>query len=347
MKLENMIASKKPHSSKPYSASFLWVPAQIPSSPVEIIAEFSPIRSPRVSSVEIDDGIRKNYASRNTQNKINPSFGVCQRIHDNDVGSFNSSDEFQTSTPSSKSIKTLSLADLMTVEQTAKWIWKFGRISGWDEADLYAESFDRNHIRGRHLPELTLDSLKFDLGIMNYQHRLEILSAINRMHYGISIWDYEFGADDYHEKRKPTVHSLNNDPEIPSISSAMLKQQRSKFSPYKSAPKEGKRLRNAKTILNINLPHKTKALSTRARPGNPIKYKTLHSVEVRAGKSVRTRHVGYLHKGSIVVINQVKGRSGRVVLQQANGEYVKVGWVTLYTYKRQLLRKYDHKKFRS
>jgi len=342
-----MVASKDPHSSKPDCASFLWEPAQIPSSPVDIIPEFSPNMSPRVSSTDIDDGNRKNYVSQNTQNKINPSFEVYQRIHDSDVGSVNSSDEFPTSTSSSKSLKTLSFADLMTVEQTAEWIWKFGRISGWDEADLYAESFHRNYIWGYHLPELTLYSLKNDLAIMNYQHRLEILSAINHMHYDISIWDYGFGADDYHEKRKPTVHSLTNDPEIPRISSAMLKQPRSKFSPYDSAPKEGKRLRNAKTIPNINLTPKTKALSTRARPGNPIKYKTFYRVKVRAGKSVRSTHLGYLNKGSIVVINQVKGRSGRVVLQQANGGYVKVGWVTLYTNERQLLRKYDHKKFRS
>jgi len=342
-----MVASKNPHSGKPGSASFLWVPAQIPSSPVEIIPEFSPIMSPRLSSVDIDDGNRKNYAGQNIQHKINPSFEVYQLVHDNDVGLLHSSDQFQTLTSSPKSTKMLSLADLMKVEQTAEWIWKFCRINGWDEADLYAESFHRNYIWGYRLLELTLDSLKTDLGIKNYQHRLEILLAINRMHYDISDWDYEFAADDCREKWKPTEHSLNNDPEIASISSAMLKQLRIKFSPCESAPKKSQIQRNAKTISNINLTPKTKALSTRARPGNPIKYKTFYRVKVRAGKSVRSTHLGYLNKGSIVVINQVKGRSGRVVLQQANGGYVKVGWVTLYTNERQLLRKYDHKKFRS
>merc|ERR1719220_2514632 len=217
------------------------------------------------------------------------------------------------------------LADLMTVEQTAEWIWNFGLISGWEEADWYAESFHRNYIWGYHLPELTLDYLKTDLGIINYQHRLEIISAIKRMHHDIWDCDDNFSADNDHIES--TKLSLNDDPEIPSISSTMLKHTRSKkCSPDESTPKKSKGLTPPKSVPNFDLTDKTKALSTRARPGNPIKYKTFHKVKVRAGKSVRSAHLGYLDKGSIVVINQVKGRSGRVVLQQDNGEYVKVGW---------------------
>jgi len=85
--------------------------------------------------------------------------------------------------------------------------------------------------------------------------------------------------------------------------------------------------------------------STRARPDNPIKYKTLRNAKIRSGKSVRTDGVGYLQKGAVVVINQIKGRSGRVVLPQHNGEFMKVGWVTLYTHDRQqLLEKVNPKR---
>jgi len=45
-----------------------------------------------------------------------------------------------------------------------------------------------------------------------------------------------------------------------------------------------------------------------------------------------------------VVINQIKGRSGRVVVKQEAGGYKKAGWVTLYTQeKQQLLKKYNPK----
>jgi len=72
-------------------------------------------------------------------------------------------------------------------------------------------------------------------------------------------------------------------------------------------------------------------MSDRARPGNPVTYKTLRIVKVRSGKYEATADVCTLPKGSIVTINQIKGRSGRVVLPQDGGHYVKLGWVTLYT----------------
>jgi len=85
--------------------------------------------------------------------------------------------------------------------------------------------------------------------------------------------------------------------------------------------------------------------SLRARPDNPIKYKTLRNAKIRSGKSVRTDIIGYLSKGSVVVINQIKGRSGRIVVEQPDGYYTKVGWVTLYTHDRQqLLEKLDYKR---
>jgi len=77
--------------------------------------------------------------------------------------------------------------------------------------------------------------------------------------------------------------------------------------------------------------------SIRARPDNPVKYKALRNAKIRSGKSVRSDTISYLTRGAVVVINQIKGRSGRVVILKPNGEFKKVGWVTLYTHDRQQL----------
>jgi len=85
--------------------------------------------------------------------------------------------------------------------------------------------------------------------------------------------------------------------------------------------------------------------SPRARPDNPTKYKALRNARIRAGKSAGTDIVGYLPKGSVVLINQIKGRSGRIIAPEPDGCYLKVGWVTLYTHDRQqLLEKLNYKR---
>jgi len=102
------------------------------------------------------------------------------------------------------------------------------------------------------------------------------------------------------------------------------------------------------TLVNASfpklLPYTPRNSSGRAGPTNPTIYKTLRKVKMRSGKSGHAKPIGYLPKGSVVVINQIKGRSGRVVFQDENGGFTKAGWVTLYTQdKQQLLRKYNPK----
>jgi len=83
----------------------------------------------------------------------------------------------------------------------------------------------------------------------------------------------------------------------------------------------------------------TNGKSKRARPGNHIAYKVLHSVTIWSGKSFSSPVIGKLLEDSIVLINQTKGRRGRVVLRNSNGEFVNVGWVPLFTNEgHQLLR---------
>merc|ERR1712060_267721 len=79
------------------------------------------------------------------------------------------------------------------------------------------------------------------------------------------------------------------------------------------------------------LPLISRSKSKSARPSNPKAYKALRRVKMRSGKSGFSRDIGYLPKGSVVVINQIKGRSGRVVIKQKDGLFKRAGWVTLYT----------------
>jgi len=92
------------------------------------------------------------------------------------------------------------------------------------------------------------------------------------------------------------------------------------------------------------LPLISKSKSESARPSNPKAYKTLRRVRMRSGKSGYSKDIGYLPKGAVVVINQIKGRSGRVVIKQKDGFFKRAGWVTLCTKeKKELLKIYNPK----
>jgi len=87
-----------------------------------------------------------------------------------------------------------------------------------------------------------------------------------------------------------------------------------------------------------------KGKSKRARPGNHIAYKTRQNVAIQRGKSFSSVILGHLLKGSIVLINQIKGRKGRIIQRKENGEVVNIGWVPLFTNEgQQLLTKYLEK----
>jgi hypothetical protein len=103
---------------------------------------------------------------------------------------------------------------------------------------------------------------------------------------------------------------------------------------YKSKPDESQSAKaNDEEVLTFRVSKK----SLRARPDNPVRYKVLREAKIRFGKSVRSDFVKIISKGSVVVINQIKGRSGRVVVPHPHGSFTKVGWVTLYTHDRQKL----------
>jgi len=70
---------------------------------------------------------------------------------------------------------------LMTVEQTSNWILTMGTFKGWKEAPTYAENFRKHSINGKMLPKLNHEMLKFELGIFDYTHRLELLATVRQL----------------------------------------------------------------------------------------------------------------------------------------------------------------------
>jgi len=71
------------------------------------------------------------------------------------------------------------LAD-MSEEETAIWVEMIGSFKGWKEAKLYAQSFKINCITGNLLRYLSVKSLRSELNIRKFGHRLEILAAIEK-----------------------------------------------------------------------------------------------------------------------------------------------------------------------
>jgi len=78
----------------------------------------------------------------------------------------------------------------------------------------------------------------------------------------------------------------------------------------------------------------TKYCDRRPGPCNLVVFKALCPVQVRAGKSLKSRKVAMLTKDSIIVVNKQKGRRARVISLQDRESFDWVslnGWVSLYT----------------
>jgi len=338
------------------SANIQWSTPKKPQSQLQIIHDCSRFVHEEDASYVAKNGEMDNHGFEDHQ-MANYHSMVNQLLQTpNNVPQMQpkSSQQHISKVPSNRMVPLLR-ADLMTVEQTAAWISMVGHVSGWDEADQYAQSFYKNNIWGWLLLKLTVDSLKSDLGIKKFGHRLVIISEIRYLHYGISGWDGEVGVDNDHNRRLrgytsvgDTLNSISCS-QMPTNTRRKVSRRQGVLTSNRSPmciPFVGKISKSQlpqKISPNIEQSYGTRTKSTRASPDNPIRYKTFHKVKIRSGKSVRSADVGFLPKGTVVVINQVKGRSGRVVLQRDGGEFVKVGWVTLYTNDRQLLRKYEKK----
>merc|ERR1719285_1350030 len=76
---------------------------------------------------------------------------------------------------------TVTYVHMMTVEQTANWVWSCCAQRGWKEATVYATNFRKNSINGGMLKHLNHEILKFDMGMSNAIHRLELLAIIRQL----------------------------------------------------------------------------------------------------------------------------------------------------------------------
>jgi len=307
------------------------------ASPVMWIPEGKHVVNPSAYSSEDEQIARFHWVPQQIWTSINGFNWISNRFPD------------QMSSQSN-SVISLSEAEFMTVEQTAAWVWKLCYVNGWDEADRYAESFRINDIWGYLLKKLSLECLKTDLGISKYQHRLKIMSAIDLLCRGKFGWD---GADEAESSYSgtPRISHLPRDNSISMSTKAMHKKTQAEYSPKRNCrvcidiPLENQADElSSKSTSELEQVSNTKDKSGRASPDNPVIYKTFYKVKVRSSKSLDSAIIGYFPKGSDVLVNQTKGRSGRVVFRKNNGELEKVGWVTLYTKDRQLLGMSGHKK---
>jgi len=85
----------------------------------------------------------------------------------------------QYSTPNK--MMTITYFHMMTVEQTSNWVRSFCTQRGWQEATVYATSFSENGIDGGMLKHLNHEILKFEMGIFNAIHRLELLAIFRQL----------------------------------------------------------------------------------------------------------------------------------------------------------------------
>jgi len=69
---------------------------------------------------------------------------------------------------------------MMTVDQTSTWIRSLCLHWGWRQTEGYVTSFRGNKINGSMLTYLNHEILRFDLGIENHFHRLNLLAVIRQ-----------------------------------------------------------------------------------------------------------------------------------------------------------------------
>jgi len=265
-----------------------------------------------------------------------------------------------------KSFVSVIRADNMTVNQTAEWVRTLGRHKYWEEADEYANNFAENNICGYLLPGLTTGILKDDLGIINCAHRWRIMLGIRCLFPLSEVLKHSMEADmGQTDEIESAMLESTEEVGLGEGNTYQVQSNKSQFVGCVSAHSKGKTEKQTKehkkevekwsgssgrcgiAIQSSSpkvLPLISRSKSESARPSNPKAYKTLRRVKMRSGKSGYSRDIGYLPKGSVVVINQIKGRSGRVVIKQKDGLFKRAGWVTLYTKeKKELLKIYNPK----
>jgi len=167
---------------------------------------------------------------------------------------------------------------------------------------------------------------------VKYGHRIEIINAINKLNSRIA--HEELGQEEVPNRTNAFQHAQEVRKWVnPGADCGILWNN--------TAPVV--RVANACPTKGEQDTEVGRNKSKRARPGNHIAYKALHTVTIKGGKSFSSPLIGQLLENSVVLINQTKGRRGRIVLRKSNGEFANVGWVPLFTNEGQQLLRYWRK----
>jgi len=222
----------------------------------------------------------------------------------------------------------------MTVEQTTEWVRTLGRYHGWKEADTYAKNFKTNN--KRLFPQSDLSK---NLPWKKPVREEELTSPMSES----KTETEQVEAIACSLQRSPCKRSMMG--YLPNSPKVNLKQGEHTNEITECSEGPTKCTTAVNHTSSTNLPANSVSWSSRASPANPLVYRTLSKVRLRSGKSLRSKDIGYLPAKALVLINQIKGRSGRVVFREEDGSFVNKGWVILFSEdKRHLLKRYNRRR---
>jgi hypothetical protein len=93
---------------------------------------------------------------------------------------------------------------------------------------------------------------------------------------------------------------------------------------------EANRALSMKDALGYDLSDytETRKKGPRPTPSNPQQYMVLHHARMRSGKSMKSQVLGFVEKGDIFWVNQIKGKRARLIERTKEGDK-NLGWVSL------------------
>jgi len=112
---------------------------------------------------------------------------------------------------------------MMNVEQTANWVRTFSAHRAWQEAGVYAMSFRINSVNGIMLKHLNHEILRFDMGMSNDMHRLDLLAVIRQLfpsYYHCKVTSEPTRLSDLFDREKKCDHRQKAVSDSPIIGSS-------------------------------------------------------------------------------------------------------------------------------
>jgi len=207
-----------------------------------------------------------------------------------------------------KSHISVNRADTMTVKQTAEWIRTLGRSKQWKEADKYADNFDQNDISGSLLRKLTKKALQEDLGILKHEHRLMIMLAIKNLFSFPALPRHlaEKNMKEKHDNQSTMSESAleagsvgetssSSRDKSPSMSSMIVNLRDLEKHQLEVEKWTGNRTKSSRTGNSFSRkaqPVNSRSKGQKARPKNPMVYRTSRKIKLRSQKYGFEKDIG-------------------------------------------------------